>query len=237
MPNKVSLALVGMISLLFMAGSCTSIAFVIGRWRRNEPLVPFVPRDSLDPGGAFSWICRAVARSRGGASEAAIPFGATIHPMGSDIRLGIVAFFFVFLPMILLHLYCQQFVPYEHAAITAIKSDRSSGTFLLWAIATVVWSPIIEEFLFRNLLQGVLEVYERMIVCLSRRWVFGGVPIVISSLTFALMHWNQGAAAAPLFLFALVLGFLYFQTHRLLPSIVAHAMLNLFTMLNLWFLR
>jgi membrane protease YdiL (CAAX protease family) len=54
----------------------------------------------------------------------------------------------------------------------------------------------------------------------------GSIPILVSSLLFALMHVGQGAAPIPLFVYALVLGFLYHRTHRALPSIVAHCALN-----------
>ena len=60
-----------------------------------------------------------------------------------------------------------------------------------------------------------------------------------TSLIFALMHGNQGAAAIPLFFFSVGLGFLYRQTGRITPSLVVHVVLNGFTMsaeiLRLWF--
>ena len=237
MPNEVSLIILGMINVLFIAGSCVSIALVIRRWSRGEPLAPFAPRNALDIGGVFSLLRRVTARIRGEATDVPSPILPGALQFWSDVRLGIVGFLVSFLPMILIHLYCQLFVPYEHAAITAIKSDPSPHVFFAWAVAAVVQTPILEELIFRNLLQGVLEVYERMIVGPSRKWIFGAGPIFLSSLAFALMHWDQGAAAIPLFLFALVLGYLYFQTHRLTVPIVAHAALNLFTMINLWFMR
>jgi membrane protease YdiL (CAAX protease family) len=54
----------------------------------------------------------------------------------------------------------------------------------------------------------------------------GSVPILISSLFFALMHLGHGAAPVPLFFYALALGYLYNRTHRIAPSIVAHLALN-----------
>lgn len=61
----------------------------------------------------------------------------------------------------------------------------------------------------------------------------GIVPTVLSSGVFALMHSGQGPAPIPLFLFALCLGYLYHQTHRLLPSFVVHFCLNALSMLML----
>jgi membrane protease YdiL (CAAX protease family) len=59
-------------------------------------------------------------------------------------------------------------------------------------------------------------------------------PIVISSLVFALMHWGHGPAPFALFWFSLALGYLYQRTHRIWPSIVAHASLNVFSLALLW---
>jgi membrane protease YdiL (CAAX protease family) len=61
----------------------------------------------------------------------------------------------------------------------------------------------------------------------------GMIPIVLSSALFAVAHvgWGQGAAAVPLFVFALVLGFLFQRTHRFMPSMVAHMSLNGLSML------
>jgi membrane protease YdiL (CAAX protease family) len=38
----------------------------------------------------------------------------------------------------------------------------------------------------------------------------------------------------PLFFFALVLGTIYYRTHRILPTIVTHAAFNATTLLVLW---
>jgi membrane protease YdiL (CAAX protease family) len=61
----------------------------------------------------------------------------------------------------------------------------------------------------------------------------GILPILLSAGVFALMHAGQGPAPIPLFLFALCLGYLYRQTHRLLPSVVVHFCLNATSMLML----
>jgi membrane protease YdiL (CAAX protease family) len=238
MAHEVSQAILGIINVLIMTGSFAAIVYCVRQWTQNKPLVPFAERDDDDAGGVFAWIRQAVARRRGETTAARLP-QETDDQFWSDVRLGIGAFLVAFLPMILIHVYLQQFIAYEHVAITAIQSDPSPAVFAKWAIATVLVAPFLEEFVFRNLVQGFLEVFERTMVArfgLQQRWIFGVLPIGLSSLAFAGMHWGQGAAAVPLFLFALVLGYLYFQTHRLTPSVVAHMTLNGFTMVQLWFL-
>jgi membrane protease YdiL (CAAX protease family) len=60
------------------------------------------------------------------------------------------------------------------------------------------------------------------------------VPIVISSLCFAAVHFPQGIAPFPLFLLALALGYLYERTHRILAPIVLHACFNACSLGLLW---
>ena len=56
-------------------------------------------------------------------------------------------------------------------------------------------------------------------------------PIVISSLLFAGVHFGQGPAPIPLFVFGLALGYVYRQTGSILSCIVIHMLLNGITML------
>jgi len=60
---------------------------------------------------------------------------------------------------------------------------------------------------------------------------FGWIAIAISSLIFALLHWSHGPAWVALTVLAAGMGFLYQRTHRLVPSLVVHALLNNLTML------
>jgi membrane protease YdiL (CAAX protease family) len=60
------------------------------------------------------------------------------------------------------------------------------------------------------------------------------IPIVVSSLIFALLHVGQGPAPFPLFFLALGLGYLYQRTHRLWPSVVVHFLLNTSSLVMLW---
>ena len=63
---------------------------------------------------------------------------------------------------------------------------------------------------------------------------YGWFPIIVSSVAFGLAHIGYGPEPVPLFFLALVLGYLYQRTHRIVPSIVAHALFNSFTMILLW---
>jgi membrane protease YdiL (CAAX protease family) len=63
---------------------------------------------------------------------------------------------------------------------------------------------------------------------------YGWFPIIVSAVAFGLAHLGYGPEPIPLFLLGLVLGYIYQRTHRIIPSIVAHALFNLFTMIILW---
>jgi membrane protease YdiL (CAAX protease family) len=62
----------------------------------------------------------------------------------------------------------------------------------------------------------------------------GWLPILISATLFGLAHWGHGVSPVPLVLFGIVLGYLYQRTHRLVPSITAHALFNSYSMVMLW---
>ena len=89
-----------------------------------------------------------------------------------------------------------------------------------WAVVVVlavVGAPLVEELLFRGLVQGAF----------SRRT--GAIPaIYITALIFSFAHIFNEGPAAPLLLFpaALILGYLRHRTGRLVAGIVAHATFN-----------
>jgi membrane protease YdiL (CAAX protease family) len=60
------------------------------------------------------------------------------------------------------------------------------------------------------------------------------LPIAISSLVFALLHWQHGPDWVPLTLLAAGMGYVYQRTHRILPSVVVHVALNGMSMWGLW---
>jgi membrane protease YdiL (CAAX protease family) len=63
---------------------------------------------------------------------------------------------------------------------------------------------------------------------------YGWAPILVSSLLFGLAHFGYGPEPLPLFVLALMLGYVYGRTHRIVPTIVAHALFNLTTVISLW---
>jgi len=60
------------------------------------------------------------------------------------------------------------------------------------------------------------------------------LPIAISSVIFALLHVTHGPDWVALTLLAAGMGYVYQRTHRLVPSLVVHALLNSLSMMGLW---
>jgi membrane protease YdiL (CAAX protease family) len=133
-----------------------------------------------------------------------------------------------------------------------LQHKPDASTQWIAVISALIVAPIFEEFLFRGLLQGWLEKMElRLVANLHNRsdatlnnqlsnastqllsvagLKLGTIPIFISSMLFALIHLGQGAAPIALYVFALALGYLYRQTHRLWPSMTVHFLLNAVTL-------
>lgn len=62
----------------------------------------------------------------------------------------------------------------------------------------------------------------------------GWLPVLVTGTIFGLAHLGHGVSPIPLVLFGIVLGYLYQRTHRLVPSITAHAVFNAYSMTMIW---
>ena len=183
--------------------------------------------------------------------------GFQANKVKTDLRIGLIAFVSIapaiyFLQFILKWSY-NQFAEEEAAhPIEKLVNENGSSGVIFWAIfAAVIAAPIVEEFLFRGILQGWLEkAFYRTRVLVNAELAtetgekdvtiatpsaptFLWQPVILSSITFALLHAGHGPDPIPLFFLAVVLGYLYAKTHRLLPSIVVHMALNGLSMLML----
>lgn len=170
--------------------------------------------------------------------------GFTAHRCGYDLSAGALMFLLMAPPVLLLQSILARHFPKSHPLIDILRSSSSSALFWTAVFAAVVVAPVVEEFLFRVLLQGSLEK-------LAERWRWSGtgaqrprrsrssleawcLSVPLSSLIFGLAHYEHGPAPISLTLFALGLGHLYFCTHRILPCIAMHAALNGWSMAILW---
>lgn len=327
-----------LLSLLFVLvgwGTLFSWLLVTDRWRRGVPLTPYSPRrhvpwngaavalllcvfvvcQILGVGLAHHWFGGAEANDSAAAVASAATQGddaADAPPNATDDTTNQEA----------TNDTTHDSGAAAHPLVRFLASQRGS----LWAIwlaaaVGVVVAPLVEELLFRVLLQGWLEARESR---WRRRWPLlralprGVLPIALPALVFASMHfrsgpppsdveslgpvllgnalgslaalsvaalvlcgqygakwhdlglnlrpwpadairglvafaavlmpiyvvqlalakllagWEIAADPAPLLLLAVVLGYLYYRTHRLTPSLVLHVAINLFGLAATW---
>jgi membrane protease YdiL (CAAX protease family) len=201
--------------------------------------------------------------------------GWAVDRIGSDVRLGIVAFLALAPPVYVLQIVLVTWFKSHHPLVEMLRKDPQPHLIVACIVSAVVVAPVAEEYLFRGLLQGWLE---RLATGRdhSRELFVGGRteavdiqpsekspaenfessnsysalrvspaqgiaeamhdfdpatnvaywPMAVSAMIFALLHLSHGPDWIPLFFLAMGLGYLYRQTHRILPSIVVHFLLN-----------
>jgi membrane protease YdiL (CAAX protease family) len=128
-------------------------------------------------------------------------------------------------------------IPSKHPLVELMETRPNLAVMILATVMAVGVAPLFEEFVFRVLLQGWLE--DQQVRLRERRAASGDerpgfAPIVVASVVFAALHMGHGPDPFALFVFSLFLGYVYRQTHRIVPSLVVHACLNGWTMINLW---
>ncbi len=111
---------------------------------------------------------------------------------------------------------------YDQVAVLYLKIAMQSPALLVsMLISILVVAPILEEFLFRGLLQTYLKNY------LGKKGA-----IFVAALLFGLFHFNSAQGVGnisiilSLFSFGCFLGFIYERQGSLLASISLHATFN-----------
>ena len=179
--------------------------------------------------------------------------GVHWNRLPSDVALGLRAFLFL-APIVygVQLILVKWFGESSHPLLELLREDPDPRFFLLSGFAALLVAPIAEEVYFRLLLQGWLQrlfavdnVPSEIVVGgpvvagdadqrgvsadgspPERGTVRNTVPIVISSLFFALAHYSHGPDPIALFVLALGLGFLFQRVQRIVPCIVLHFLLN-----------
>ena len=183
-----------------------------------------------------------------------------------DLKQGVTAFLLMVVPVFAIQFVLSLFFEPEHPIITLLLETPSPMFFAICGVMAVFVAPVVEEFLFRVVIQGWLEnvaVYWKTKGQLRERVNYAQVilggnmptmldgetndenslkiapswwPIIASSMLFALAHLGNSTDPIPLFVFACGLGYLYQRTHRILPCIVVHMLLNSISTWKLWLL-
>lgn len=176
--------------------------------------------------------------------------------LGRDLRLGVIAYVMLAPPVYGLQRLLTYWFPSKHPLIEMIREQPEPLILLATGFTAVIVAPLAEEYFFRVLVQGWCErlaglrTHWRRLITGDEIWdepladapddldedASSSValqsraaplwPIAISAGLFAGMHAQHGPDPIPLFLLAAGLGFVYQRTHRILPCIVVHFLLN-----------
>lgn len=161
--------------------------------------------------------------------------GFDTRRLGYDVTVGVVAVLALDFPLLMIQGILTRLWESHHPLIDVIRRNPSPETLSALAVVAVLLAPLLEEFVFRVVIQGWLEKrlrsWRRRVPQL-RALPAGMLPITISAALFASLHAN-GPDPVPIFLLGLALGYLYHQTHRIFPGLVLHMCFNGITMVLL----
>lgn len=129
-----------------------------------------------------------------------------------------------------------QFIPLPEPASPAgdFAKTLPDTAFIFFAISACIAAPLMEEMLFRGLLQNMFRGSLRASALgrFSTR-AADAVAIVLIAALFAIAHGTL-SGFPPLFVTGLVLGIVYARTNNLWASIAIHAVNNIIATIALW---
>ncbi len=151
------------------------------------------------------------------------------------IRLWLISFPIVLiisnlLEQFILSIYGLLKLPEQDAVLLVRICKNSPPSIAMLALSIIILTPIIEEFLFRGLLQGYF-----------RNFLSPWVSILLSSLFFTGLHFSfsQGLGNIPLlfslYILSIFLGLAYEKRHSLSAPIILHSIFNFLSFVFLYF--
>ena len=166
-----------------------------------------------------------------------------------ELTIGMVAFA-MWAPLIWsIQSVLTQFIEYKHPTVEALQKNPTAIVVIQSWLSAVILAPIVEEIIFRVVIQGWLHRLRHAPDVKAHQIIYGNRPdelvdktkmdrpaafhplsIVVTSFLFAGAHAQQGPAPYTLFFFSLGLGFVYQRTGSLLACIVMHMLLNFVAM-------
>lgn len=142
-------------------------------------------------------------------------FGLRAHGWKTDLQFALWGVLLAQLPVHLLEYPMQGWrAEAPHPMLELLKNSPNAWQVLPWiALEVVVLAPLVEELLFRVVLQGALE-----------REIPAVWAIVLTAAAFACIH--QTADWLPLFPLALIFGYVYYRRRSYLAVVVLHGLFN-----------
>lgn len=159
-------------------------------------------------------------------------WGLRIDRLGRDAAWAVgayvvswpVVFAVLALTTLILRAIDPTFQPIEHSTIEFLRqADVPRWAVVLSLINAALLAPIMEELLFRGLLQTALAQH------LRSTWV----AIAVTAVTFGMIHGDVKQTVLPLIVFGVVLGYVYARSGSLMAAILLHMVFNAKTLLFL----
>ena len=151
--------------------------------------------------------------------------GMSNSDVSDQVRVGVMGYFAAVIPMALSMLITLPFRggSHQHSLLKLLMASPTWTTILAIAISAVIAAPLLEELLYRVILQGWLTTFLPATIA---------IPLVAG--LFCLVHgWRDGLALLPL---AFILGYVFHRRHSYISVVVIHALFNA-TMLTLQLLN
>jgi membrane protease YdiL (CAAX protease family) len=120
----------------------------------------------------------------------------------------------------------EQFEIPQHVGLELITESGSLALRILIVVLAVVIAPVVEEMLFRGLIQTTLRSYS------GRPWLSIAVAAALfASMHLDFQHWEYVTHLPALFILAMGLGYAYEHSGSLFRPIFMHALFNGITIL------
>lgn len=121
----------------------------------------------------------------------------------------------------------------KHPVLQLLENSPSAGLVWVALLGAGVVAPLVEELLFRGMLQSALVGVWPKKDHPPAWWRWMAIAVV--GVLFALMHWDREQANyevfLPLFLLSLVAGYVYERTGNLWSAITVHMVFNVISLL------
>lgn len=202
---------VPLLAVLFAAAWAAQALLAQFAEPRTEPLELTGIKNAVALSGAVAFVL-AVAYSAGNKTQQRSPM-----PTVAAIGLGLTAFLASTALVLMIQIGLQRWLgpdPSPHLLLEFLRANRSIDAVLWVGASAIVTAPLLEELLYRVILQSALKTR------------IGERPaIVVVAVLFCAVHgWPEMLGLLPL---ALVLGYVYARTNNYLAVVTAHAAFNL----------
>lgn len=233
-----ALAALGAFALTFIVISVVGIATTLA-----EELATRVPLfNSIDPlvfgaafelvsylaifGSAIAFLRLFVGRTESLAEVTKSRLSSLRGNLVKFVVIGVGAYFAAMIVTQLL--YSVVALPEPVSPAGNFAKSLSPTAFIFFALSACVAAPILEELLFRGLLQNMLRAGFRngFMGQLAGDRVADAFGIVLTAAIFAIAHGTL-SGFPPLFVMGLALGIVYARTNNLYASMILHAINNI----------